>query len=196
MAYRYLRSNASTKLTPRGDSNLGSLDLKSTANQFYIGCVNYKLLNPYNGNLPEPSMAGFMRWLWPGLSGKRGTDFIFRLSPALTRISSRAPVIRSYFIDPEFEPLRSVCTGLRFTDINRLIRYSGIPAFRELLHTCLLSSRLRRWTAVFFVTRMAHQARSLGANTAPADGKLGSKGNRAARSNHSRPHGVSSYCIG
>jgi|TARA_R110002020_G_scaffold123420_2_gene279836 hypothetical protein len=37
--YRYLRSNASTKLTPRGDSNLGSLDLKSSE-QFYIG-VNY-----------------------------------------------------------------------------------------------------------------------------------------------------------
>lgn len=37
--YRYLRSNASTDLSPRGGSNLGSLDLKSSE-QFYIG-VNY-----------------------------------------------------------------------------------------------------------------------------------------------------------
>lgn len=38
--YRYLRSNASTEMTPHGGSKLGSLDLHSSS-QFYLG-ANYK----------------------------------------------------------------------------------------------------------------------------------------------------------
>ncbi|MBK4532572.1 outer membrane beta-barrel protein, partial [Enterobacter cloacae] len=38
--YRYLRTNASTEMTPHGGNKLGSLDLHSSS-QFYLG-ANYK----------------------------------------------------------------------------------------------------------------------------------------------------------